>query len=42
MIFRLICFIINVDFELHPFIVDEFTEDNPIVYGVMRTGERVI
>lgn len=42
MIFRLICFIINVDFELHPFIVDKFKEDNPLAYEVMKTGERVI
>lgn len=42
MIFRLICFITNVNLEPHPFIVDKFTEDDPIVYGVMRTGERVI
>ncbi len=32
----------DVNLEPHPFIVDEFTEDNPLAYEVMKTGERII
>ncbi len=33
----------DVDFNIepHPFLADEFTEDDPIAAEVMRTGEKV-
>ncbi|MEK6775631.1 MAG: nucleotidyltransferase domain-containing protein [bacterium] len=32
---------IDPDIEPHPYLVDEFTEDNPLAAEVMRTGEKV-
>jgi len=32
---------IDVDLEPHPFTVDEFTKDNPLVEEILRTGEKV-
>lgn len=32
---------IDVDIEPHPFLVDEFNEDNPTVVEILRTGEKV-
>lgn len=31
-----------VDFEIHPFKTDEFTEDNPFVAEILRTGTKII
>jgi predicted nucleotidyltransferase len=32
---------IDFNIEPHPFLADEFTEDDPIAAEVMRTGEKV-
>ena len=32
---------IDVNIEPHPFLVGEFTEDNPVVAEVLRTGEKI-
>jgi len=32
---------IDVDIEPHPFLVDEFNEDNPTAVEILRTGEKV-
>ncbi|PIV84113.1 MAG: nucleotidyltransferase [Nitrospirae bacterium CG_4_10_14_3_um_filter_53_41] len=32
---------IDPDIEPHPYLVDEFTKDNPLAVEVMRTGEKV-
>ncbi|HAX97595.1 MAG TPA: nucleotidyltransferase [Candidatus Atribacteria bacterium] len=31
----------DVNIEPHPFTVEEFTKDNPLVSEILRTGERV-
>lgn len=33
---------IDADLEPHPFMIDEFTEDNLLVSEIIKTGERVI
>jgi predicted nucleotidyltransferase len=33
---------INVDIEPHPFLVEEFNEDNPLAAEILKTGERVL
>ena len=32
---------IDADIEPHPFLVDEFNEDNPAAAEILRTGEKV-
>ena len=32
---------IDVDIEPHPFLVNEFNDDNPIAAEILRTGEKV-
>ena len=31
-----------VDFEIHPYKTEEFTEDNPFVAEILKTGVRII
>ncbi len=31
-----------VDFEIHPYKTEEFTEDNPFVAEILRTGIKII
>ncbi|HED01010.1 MAG TPA: nucleotidyltransferase domain-containing protein [Proteobacteria bacterium] len=33
---------IDFNIEPHPYLVDEFNEDNPLAAEVIRTGERVV
>jgi predicted nucleotidyltransferase len=33
---------IDIDIEPHPYLVDEFNEDNPFAIEVIRTGEKVV
>jgi predicted nucleotidyltransferase len=33
---------IDIDIEPHPFLVDEFNEDNPIAAEILRTGEKIL
>lgn len=33
---------INFDIEPHPYLVDEFNEDNPFAAEVIKTGEKVV
>lgn len=33
---------IDADIEPHPFLVDEFNEDNPTAVEILRTGEKVV
>ncbi|MCX5896423.1 MAG: nucleotidyltransferase domain-containing protein [Proteobacteria bacterium] len=33
---------INADIEPHPYLADEFTEDNPTAFEIIRTGEKVV
>ena len=33
---------IDIDIEPHPYLVDEFNEDNPLATEVIRTGEKVV
>ena len=33
---------IDIDIEPHPFLVDEFNEDNPVAAEILRTGKRII
>jgi hypothetical protein len=33
---------IDIDIEPHPFLIDEFNEDNPIAAEILRTGERIL
>ena len=32
---------INADIEPHPFLIDEFNENNPMAAEILRTGEKV-
>jgi predicted nucleotidyltransferase len=32
---------IDIDIEPHPFLVDEFNEENPIAAEVLKTGEKI-
>ncbi|MBU0701952.1 hypothetical protein KKE26_11810 [bacterium] len=33
---------IDVDIEPHPYLENEFKEDNPLALEVMKTGKRVV
>lgn len=33
---------IDINLEPHPFIIDEFNEDNPLAAEILRNGEKII
>jgi predicted nucleotidyltransferase len=33
---------VDIDIEPHPFLIDEFNEDNPVAAEILRTGERIL
>lgn len=33
---------IDIDIEPHPYLVDEFTEDDPFVAEILRNGQQII
>ena len=33
---------IDVDIEPHPFLVEEFNEENPVAAEILRTGQKVL
>lgn len=32
---------IDVDIEPHPFLIDEFNDDNPLAAEILRTGDKI-
>ncbi|MBF0472333.1 MAG: nucleotidyltransferase domain-containing protein [Nitrospirae bacterium] len=33
---------IDIDIEPHPFLINEFNEDNPLAAEILRNGERIV
>ena len=33
---------IDIDIEPHPYLIDEFTEDNPFAAEILKTGQQII
>lgn len=33
---------VDIDIEPHPYLIDEFTEENPFVEEILKTGQQII